>query len=200
MLCLALLALARLTSPIPSRLFASDFRATSPPSVRSLLPVAPSRPPADDIGSGSNVDYRDTPCASSPGFPAPPLLSPSCSILGTPLLPCCRYLPTLTSSPTFRRISTSAQTPTITPGAPQALCTYMVLTLHTHSLIYTHAHAPTTSLNPRRHAWPSYILIANMHTDYRNSSLPCHLPPSFPLTTSSGLRRHSFSSQVVSSA
>lgn len=48
--CLALLPLARLTSPIPSRLFASDFRAISPPSVRSSLPVTPARPPADDIG------------------------------------------------------------------------------------------------------------------------------------------------------
>lgn len=70
------------------------------------------------------------------------------------------------------------------PPSPRAHHTHSVPTwysLYIHSLIYTHAHAPTTSLKPGRHVWTSYILIANMHTDYRNSSLPCHtIHPPFP--------------------
>lgn len=82
--CSTLPHLARLTSPIPSRLFASDFRAISPSSVRSLPPVTTHRPSAPCHRFGHTVDYRDTPCASSSGFPAPPLPPPSSFVLGTP--------------------------------------------------------------------------------------------------------------------
>lgn len=162
---------------------------------------------------GQIVDYRDTPCASSSGFPAPPLPSPSSSVLGTPfpIVPLFAYPYKLPHVSENFHIGPNSHHD---PGRNTHLRTDLVHArihfarihmrarslrhTHTHTLAHLHTY-PYTSV-PCRPVWPTYILIANMHADYHSSSLPCHHSPPFPLIISSGLRRHPISSQVFSSA